>query len=378
MLIRNAAIATPNGLEKADIAIEDGLFAIPRGNEACTIDAEGMLLIPGFIDTHIHGIGGAGTEDSSPEAILSMSRTLASIGTTSFFPTVYTDTAERMIADIRAIASAKGHEEGADIAGIHVEGPFISPHRIGAQNPAGRKDPDPAFFRRMIDEGKGLIKAMTCAPELPGIEEIAAIARENGIILLMGHTDASYEEARYGFSLGIRHTTHIFNAMSGFSHRKPGAAGFALTNDMMSVEVIADGCHVHRDIARFVFRHKGPMKAIAMTDSLRPTLQKEGDLTANGIPVEMGPGLWATKGNPDLYQGSLLTMHKAFRNLVSWGIGLYDAVAATSLAPALLYSLTDRLGIEPGKRADCLLLDSDLSIRHAFIKGEEIDVVQQA
>ena len=120
------------------------------------------------------------------------------------------------------------------------------------------------------------------------------------------------------------------------------------------------------------------MKAIAMTDSLRPTLQKEGDLTANGIPVEMGPGLWATKGNPDLYQGSLLTMHKAFRNLVSWGIGLYDAVAATSLAPALLYSLTDRLGIEPGKRADCLLLGSDLSIRHAFIKGEEIDVVQQA
>ena len=218
MLIRNAAIATPNGLEKADIAIEDGLFAIPRGNEACTIDAEGMLLIPGFIDTHIHGIGGAGTEDSSPEAILSMSRTLASIGTTSFFPTVYTDTAERMIADIRAIASAKGHEEGADIAGIHVEGPFISPHRIGAQNPAGRKDPDPAFFRRMIEEGKGLIKAMTCAPELPGIEEIAAIARENGIVLLDSDLNILEINGKAKELLGIRESDvrgqgifHYFN-----------------------------------------------------------------------------------------------------------------------------------------------------------------------
>lgn len=377
MQIRNTTLITPNGFETEDVFIKDGIFSLSEETDDI-LDAEGMYLIPGFIDTHIHGIGGAGTEDADPEAILTMSETLASAGVTSFFPTIYTDTEERMLADIRAVVEAKGHEKGAEIAGIHAEGPFISPNRIGAQNPAGRKDPDPSFFRKMIDESKGLLKAMTCAPELPGIENITEIARKNDIVLLMGHTDATYEEAEHGFGLGIKHATHLFNAMSGFSHRKPGTAGFAMTNDSMSVEVIADGCHVHKDIARFIFRHKGPMNAIAITDSLRPTLQKEGPFTANGVPVEMGPGLWVTKGRPDLYQGSALTMHKAFSNLVSWGISLYGAVAATSIAPAMRYNLSDRVGIEIGKRADCILLDKDFSIRHVFIKGEEINVVQQS
>lgn len=375
MVIRNARTVSPNGVDDISIAVKNGFFALPEEADGSVLDAAGMILIPGFIDTHIHGIGGAGTEDASHEAILKMSEVLAGEGVTSFFPTIYTDTEERILADIRAIVQAHGHERGAEIAGIHAEGPFISPNRIGAQNPAGQRNPDPAFFRKMIDEGKGLLKAMTCAPELPGIEDIAGIAAENGIVLLMGHTDATYEEAAHGFELGITHATHLFNAMSGFSHRKPGTAGFAMMNEMMSAEIIADGCHVHKDIARYIFRHKGPMNAIAITDSLRPTMQTEGELTANGVPVEMGPGLWVTKGRPELYQGSALTMHKAFCNLMDWGIGLYGAVSATSLAPANRYSLDDRLGIMPGMRADFLLLSDDLKIKHVFIKGEEINVV---
>ena len=261
-LIRNIDAVVSGRIVHTDIMVEDGIFRSFDGKPDRTIDGTGLTAVPGFIDTHIHGVGGYGTEDGTEEAVLSMSRTLAEAGVTSFFPTIYTDTMERILMDEDAIASASGKEEGASIAGIHIEGPFISPNRIGAQNPAGRLDPDMKAFSAMIAAGKGKVRAMTAAPELPGMERIAAAAKESGVVLLMGHTNATYEEAMKGMDMGIRHTTHLFNAMSGFQHRKPGVVGCALMHDAMTVEIIADGKHVHQDIVLYVIKAKGPERTV--------------------------------------------------------------------------------------------------------------------
>ena len=141
-------------------------------------------------------------------------------------------------------------------------------------------------------------------------------------------------------------------------------------HDEVNVEIIGDGKHVHKDIIMYVIRTKGTDKVAIITDSLRPTNQRSGKLTANGVEVEMGDGLWVTKGNPDLIQGSSLTMHKAFKNLVSWGLSIQEAAAVTSTTPARIYRLEDRGSLEEGKRADIVLLDSDLGIKEVFIGGE--------
>ncbi len=369
-LIRNIDAVVSGRMVRTTLAIDGERLAADEGMQADRIiDGTDLIAVPGFIDTHIHGVGGHGTEDGSEEAILSMSRTLAEAGVTSFFPTIYTDTMERIINDEKAIVAASGKEEGASIAGIHLEGPFISPKRIGAQNPAGRLDPDEKALGIMLDAGKGMVKAMTVAPELPGMARIAQICQQEGIVLLMGHTDADYDAALRGMEMGIRHTTHLFNAMTGLVHRKPGAAGCALMNGSMTAEIIADGFHVHPDIVRFVIRTKGCSNVAVITDSLRPTMQKEGVLTANGVEVEMGRGLWVTKGNTDLIQGSALTMHQAFTNLVGWGLSLEEASAVTSTTPARIYSLSDRGELLPGRRADIVVMDRDLRIRFTMING---------
>ncbi len=368
-IIKNINAVIAGRLINTDIGIENGVFCNAAGNGEI-IEGNDLIAVPGFIDTHIHGIGGYGTEDGTEEAILAMSSSLAEAGVTSFFPTIYTDTMERITKDEKAIVSARGKEKGASIAGIHIEGPFISPNRIGAQNPLGRLNPDKDAFDTMLSCGGGLIKAMTIAPELEGVDKIAQLASENGIVLLMGHTDATYEEAVHGMELGIKHTTHLFNAMSGLQHRKPGVVGCVLMNREMRTEIIADGKHVRPEIVKFLIETKGPEKIAVITDSLRPTMQKEGIKTANDVEVEMGDGLWVTKGRPDLIQGSALTMHKAFTNLVSWGIPLEIASRVTSTTQAEIYSLKDRGEILPGKRADLVVMDRNLRIKFTMINGE--------
>ena len=371
VLVKNINAVIGDSIVSTDIALTEGKFSAPDDSSYNTvIDGSGLLAVPGFIDTHIHGTGGFGTEDGTEEAILKMSEALIKEGVTSFFPTIYTDVMERITGDAKAIASAAGKEKGASIAGIHVEGPFISPNKIGAQNPLGRKDPSEKAMLEIIEAGKGLVRAMTCAPELPGIEKIVNIAKLNNIVLLMGHTDATYEEAENGMHLGIHHATHLFNAMTQLQHRYPGVVGCVLMHPEMNAELIMDGKHVKSDVVRFTIQTKGADKIVAITDSLRPTMQKEGELTANGVPVEMGDGLWVTKGNTSLIQGSALTMHKGFVNLVRWGIPVPDAVKLTATTPARIYSLADRGSIENGKRADLVIMDPSLNIKYVFKEGE--------
>ena len=377
-IIRNAEAVLPDGIRTVDIAIDNGQFVHAENCKSDKIiDASGFLAVPGFIDTHIHGYGGYGTEDCDPDSILAMSELLLKEGVTSFFPTVYTDKEEKMLSAIEAIAKAAGKEHGASISGIHVEGPFISKEKIGAQAAEGRHDPDIMMMRRIIEAGNGLVKAMTIAPELPDTDKIVRIAEEYGIVLLMGHTNASYDEALMALSMGIHHTTHMYNAMSGINHRNPGAAGCALMHDTMYAEIIADGIHVNKDLALFTMKAKGKDRTILITDALKPTGQIMAPFTANGTEVVLRNGAWVSKENTGLLEGSALTMHKAFRNAVSWGLSIEAAAAASSSNPACLYSMKDRGSIEYGKTADFLLLDRNLNISRIFHKGEQY-VVQQS
>lgn len=372
--ISNISIVKDDFIERSsDIWITDGYFTDgPSEAEYIELDGTGLTALPGFIDTHVHGFGGKGTEDGSPEAILSMSSTLAKTGVTTFFPTIYTDTQERILRDIKAIVDAAGSETGASIGGIHIEGPFISPDRIGAQNPLGRLSPDKTAMENMIGAGKGLVKAMTMASELEGIDEIADIARENGVKPLLGHTNATYEDAIKGIDYGISHATHLFNAMSGLHHRKPGVVGAVLAEKAMTAEIIADGKHVAPAAFKAVFNAKSKKGITVVTDSLRPTLQEEGIRTANGVEVELADKLWVTKGRPELIQGSTLSMNVALKNLVSWGIPLVDASYMLSASPADLYKMNDRGRIAPGLRADLVLIDEELDVKKVLVKGEII------
>ncbi|AEC03048.1 N-acetylglucosamine-6-phosphate deacetylase [Parasphaerochaeta coccoides] len=338
-------------------------------SSARIIDVQGDFMAPGFIDTHIHGTGGFGTEDNSPDSILGMSEALADFGVSGFLPTIYTDTLENMLAGIRAIVKAMGKEKGARILGINLEGPFISPERIGAQNPAGRKDADITVFKKLIAAGEGHIVCMTVAPELKGMHEIALEARKQGIVLLAGHTNATYDDIVEGMQAGITHTTHLFNAMSPLHHRKPGVVGAVLAHPEMNCEIICDGVHVHKDLVRMLVHAKPVENIVMITDALKPTGLKSGELTANGVRCIFHGGVFVSQENPDLLLGSGLTLLKGVQNLDSWDIPLEVAVAMATTSPARIYSFEKTGSLLPENRADIVVFDKDFSLKGLFVGG---------
>lgn len=335
------------------------------------IDLDGSYILPGFIESHIHGIGGFGTEDNSVDSILGMSKRLADFGVSRFMPTIYTDTSENMLAGIKAIVEAIGKEEGAIIQGINIEGPFISPKRIGAQNPIGVKEVDLDLFHQFLDAGQGHIVCMTVAPELKHMRRLALEARKYGVTLLAGHTDATYENIIEGMQCGILHSTHFFNAMSRLHHRNPGTVGAIMIQSNMSAEIICDGVHVHPEIVKLLLREKPIDNVVLVTDALKPTKQRNGELFANGVPAVLNEeGAFVSKEDPNLFLGSALTMIQGVRNLISWDVSLTDAVQMTSTNAAKIYHINKVGSIVPEYEADLTILDENLQLKALFIKGK--------
>ncbi len=370
-LIKNCKTVIDGKATRSDIAFSGKFIENPDSSKDYeVIDGSESIVVPGFIDTHIHGCGGYGTEDCTQESILNMSSILSKAGVTTFFPTLYTDLLDKMERGEDAIVEASAKTKGAKIGGIHSEGPFISPDRIGAQNPLGRRNADISVFDSLLSHSSGMLKAMTIAPEIPNAEIVIKEALKNNVVLLQGHTNATYEESIRGKELGVRHATHLFNAMTGLHHRKPGVVGAVLSSDDMTAEIIGDGLHVHPAALKVSLNAKGADNIIIITDSLKPTMQENGPFYANDVEVEIANGLWVTKGKPDLIQGSALTMHKAFKNLLSWKVALEDAVKLTSSNAARIYNL-DRVGkIQSGYLADLVMLnEKTLDIEKVIING---------
>ena len=371
-------------LDNCGVYIEDDgtigeIFNMKRYHEknfpqdTIALDVQGNIIIPSFIESHIHGIGGYGTEDNTRASILEMSNTLADYGVSRFMPTIYTDTTEKMMGGIQAIVQAMGKEEGAIIQGINLEGPFISPKRIGAQAKEGVKEVDIGLFNAFLKEGKGHIICMTVAPELKHMRSLALLARKNGVTLLAGHTDATYENIIEGMQCGILHSTHFFNAMSRLEQRNPGTVGAIMIQSSMCAEIICDGVHVHPELVKLLLREKPIDNIVLITDALKPTKQQEGPLFANGIPALLNKeGAFVSKDNPSLLLGSSLTMLQGVRNLTNWGVSLSDAIHMSSVNPARIYHIQNVGEIIPGYRADLTILDKDLTMKALFLSGKLI------
>ncbi len=381
LVLRRATLLT--GVTKSansDIRILDGyiedVFFEQRfeqkdiSSDAEVIDLpESAYVVPGLIDSHLHGYGGYGTDLMDSDAILEMSKGLAKRGVTGFFPTLYTEVPDIMCKSIDAIVEAAGKEEGAKIMGIHLEGPFVSPHRAGAQPPEGISEVNLDLMKRFVEHGKGLFRSMTVAPELKGMRELAIFAAKHNITLQAGHSNAEYKHMLEGIQAGILHTTHLFNAMSPLGHRDPGAVGGVLLHPQMACEIVADGVHVHPDLIKGVLRNKPLHKVVLVTDSLTPTEQESGELLAGGFPVEFVGGVFRHKTGSRPIAGSGLTLLGAVKNMVKWGVALEDAIFMATSSPASVHRL-DKVGsLITGNHGDVTVLSADLEVLMTVVDG---------
>ena len=346
-------------------------FDRSKYGDCAVMDAEGRLVTPGLIDTHIHGIGGYDPADCNPETTLHMSETLARFGVTGFLPTLYAGRPEKMKKEASAIAKAIGHESGARILGINLEGPFLNPAKCGAQDPGALTKPDASVFSSILESCDGHAKAMTIAPELPGLEEIVPIAKKQSVVLLMGHTNATYEQAVCAMEKGILHATHTYNAMSDLQHKNPGVAGAALFHDQMHCELIADGVHVHKDLVTFTAKTKPVDKIVLITDSLKPTALGPGRYEANGDAIVLGEkGAFVMEKDPSVLCGSALTLNAAVRNVAAWTGNTAQAVRMATENPASVYGFGELGVLAKGRLADISVFDKDFNATEVFVGGK--------
>ncbi|MFV0626482.1 MAG: N-acetylglucosamine-6-phosphate deacetylase [Alphaproteobacteria bacterium] len=377
--IHNAKVLTGFSImEDCAVYIEDNkivdVFSEKRfrtktfGDKVKVINAYGSYVSPGFIDTHIHGIGGFGTDDMDKKSILQMSEILPRYGVTSFIPTIYSRIEPELIKSIKAVVSAKGKEKGANILGMHLEGPFISHERLGAQTPESVVPVNIDLMDRLIAASKGHIINMTVAPELKDMRRLALHCIAKKIILQAGHTNATYEQMVEGMQARIMHSTHLFNAMSRIHHRNPGAVGAILIHPEMSCEIIADGIHIDKTLIKFIFKSKPLDRIVLVTDSLKPTGQTEGKLFANGEEVYLDRCFHRTSDN--VIAGSALTMIQGVKNLVDFGISIEKAIKTATLNPANILNIKNKGMIAPEYDADLVIFNQNFEILHTIINGK--------
>jgi N-acetylglucosamine-6-phosphate deacetylase len=378
--LHNGTVLTGYGqMPGCALLLQDGkiadIFSEKRFNQKTfddatrVIDVHGAYIAPGFIDNHIHGFMGFGTDDRTTESILEMSRHLAQYGVTSFCPTIYPQETEAFVRTIRACVGAMGREEGARILGVHLEGPFISPEKLGVQRPETVKPVDLDLMERFWDEAGGHITNMTVAPELKGMRELALYCVHKGITLQAGHTNASYENMVEGFQAGILHSTHFYNAMSSLHHRNPGAVGAVLAYPEVGAEIIADGHHVHPELVRLLMRDKDLNKIVLITDALKPTEQKVGPFFANGEEVTFQEGFFRRKAD-GVIAGSSLTMIEGVKNLVSWGVSVEHAVKMGSANAAAILNIPKLGSLIPGWAGDVVVFNDQFNVVMTLIAGE--------
>lgn len=337
------------------------------------IDLNGALVVPGYIDTHIHGFKGSDALSGTPQTILDMSLKLADHGTTSFFATLSrnTDDKNELLTALEKIVSVMGHEQGARIAGIHLEGPFLSMQKKGAQPEKGIIPIDMTYLKEMWEISQGNIKSITLAPELDNLEHIVAFCKDNKIVMQAGHTNATYEQMQKAFDLGVCHATHFYNGMRGLHHREPGVVGAILDNENAYLEIIADGHHVHPAALRIVKRCKAENKIILVTDSLQMTKYNTEPCIINGEKICLDGAFY--KKETGTLMGTNITMAEGVKNLVSFGFSLKAAFMAASSNPSKLFDLKVLGYIQKGFEADLNVLDNDLNVIQTFIRGKLCD-----
>ncbi|GGK03814.1 N-acetylglucosamine-6-phosphate deacetylase [Lentibacillus kapialis] len=347
-----------------------GAFADEAPAEADIVDWSGYTVAPGLFDTHIHGVNGYDIMDGSTAAVHGISESILPHGVTRFLPTTLTSSKDDLKRAISSVRDAVKHGlSGAQSEGIFLEGPYFTEKHKGAQNPDYFCDPDYDEFQAWQQLADDAIVKIALAPERNGALEFIRSVSDEGVLLSLAHTDASFDRCREAVDAGARNFVHLFNGMSGLHHREPGVAGAALTEGRAFSELICDGHHVHPEVAAFAARTKEE-KLMLITDCMRAGLMPDGNYQLGELPVVMKDGIARTEAGS--LAGSTLRLIDGVRNLQAWsGRPLYEIWHRASLSPAVSLGRENELGsIAEGKAADYVVIDADVSVQAVAVSGE--------
>ncbi|MGW7875216.1 N-acetylglucosamine-6-phosphate deacetylase [Staphylococcus xylosus] len=376
-VIANGRIYTENEtIEQGYILIENGkIIQIAEGEyqgDLTTIDVKGQHVLPGFIDIHMHGGYGEDAMDASFEGLKHLSESLLSEGTTSFLATTMTQSDENIIKALKNIVDYQEQQDSlnaASIVGIHLEGPFISEYKVGAQNPAYVQRPSVEKVQQFQEIANNQIQVMTFAPEVEGADETLSTLHDQ-INFSIGHTVATFDEVNEAVAQGAKHVTHLYNAGTPFEHRNPGLSGAAWINDDLSTESIVDGIHSHPASVKIAYKQKGNKRFFLITDAMRAKGMPDGEYDLGGQNVVV-KGSEARLASGAL-AGSILKMNEGLKNLIAYtGASLDDLWRVTSLNQAIALKIEgDKGSIAIGKDADIVVVDDDIQVLTTIKSGK--------
>lgn len=380
IFITNATVYTPfQEIRNGNVYVKDGKIASVSsdGNspvfntKAQVIDASDLMVVPGFIDIHVHGGGGYDVMDRDFDGLQEIARVHATGGTTSLLGSTWAVPYEDLAEVCRVFSSAmKEKPKGARLLGMHLEGSYIAPEKRGAQNLEYIKLPDFEEFQSLYNVSSGNIKRITIAPELKGAFEFIEKAAQMGVEVSIGHTSGTYEDALKAIKAGATSITHLFNVMNPIHHREPGVVGAALLSDV-KVEIIADGIHLHPEILKLVSQLK-TKDMILVTDSIRATGMPDGEYEGGGQRIVVKDGIARIpEGN---LAGSTLAMNNAVRNMTTWaGVDILKVLQMCTVNPAVLLGVYDVMGsLELGKYGDLVIMDKEYNVRFTIVGGEVV------
>ena len=346
-------------------------MSLPSG--AREITATELTAIPGFVDVHIHGAGGHDVMEGTDEAMAAVGRMIARHGTTSFVATTVTASPDDICRSVEGISrfitmQHKTDEPRAEVLGVHFEGPFINSARRGVHPKEWIQLPSAELLERFLQAAFGNARILTIAPELLGAAPCIDAAHKAGLVVAMGHTDATYEQARAAIARGVHHAVHVYNAMRPFSHRDSGVIGAVLTSQDLTAELIADGVHVEEAAMRILLQAKGAGCVILVSDGISATGMPDGNYSLGKFQVIVAGGV-ARNAEGNL-AGSTLTLDRALRNIVGMGYPLADAVRMLTANPARLLGIEFKKGaLRVGADADVVLLDEGLQVANVWARG---------
>lgn len=382
--IINAKAITPSGIiENSCVMVENGKISlVQRGDihadECKVIDAGGNYVSPGFVDIHTHGAGGHDFMDNTTEAYLGAARSDLIHGATSVCPTTLASRTDELKGTFETFRRAKKeNKDGAHLLGIHLEGPYFAMTQKGAQDPRFIKNPEPDEYKKILDWTDDIVR-WSAAPELDGALEFAEYLRAKGILPSIAHTDATYEQVLKAFDSGFTHITHFYNATSGVrkinAYRYAGVIESGYLIDDMTVEVIADGCHLPGSLLKLVYKIKGPEKTALVTDSMRAAGMPEGESILGSLKegqrVVVEDGV-AKMPDRTSFAGSVATTDRLVRTMIDLaGVSLLEAVKMMTRTPAKIIGVADRKGsLSQGFDADIAIFDKDINIKTVILAG---------
>ncbi|MEV0007644.1 N-acetylglucosamine-6-phosphate deacetylase [Streptomyces sp. NPDC051840] len=370
-VLAGARVVLPTGtVENGRVIVEGTRIAGSTPDGARTVDLSGHWVVPGFVDIHNHGGGGASFATGTAEDVLTGVRTHREHGTTTVVASTVTGETDFLARQAGMLSELA---EQGEIAGVHFEGPFISPCRKGAHSEGLLRHPDPAEVRKLLDAARGTAKMVTLATELPGGLDSVRLLAEHGVIAAVGHTDATYEQTVEAIDAGATVATHLFNAMPPIGHRAPGPITALLEDERVTVELINDGTHLHPAALELAYHRAGADRVALITDAMDAAGSGDGNYQLGPLAVEVKDGV-ARLAEGGSIAGSTLTLDTAFRRAVTIDkLPVEDVVRSISANPARLIGMYDRVGsLEPGKDADLVVLDADFTLRGVMRRGEWI------